>query len=43
MKGFGESDKPVGKQHYALPVLASDVAAVVRALGHNRCAAFSPP
>ena len=43
MRGFGESDKPVGKHHYALPALASDTAAVVRALGHDRRAVCVEP
>lgn len=36
MRGYGESDKPVGKEHYVIPTLASDAAEVVKALGHDK-------
>ena len=36
MRGYGESEKPVGKQHYVIPKLASDAAAIVKALGHDK-------
>ncbi len=36
MRGFGESDKPVGREHYVIPTLASDAAEVVKALGHDK-------
>jgi pimeloyl-ACP methyl ester carboxylesterase len=36
MRGFGESDKPEGREHYTIPTLASDAAAIVRALGHEK-------
>jgi hypothetical protein len=38
MRGYGESDKPPGRQHYVIPALASDAAALVKALGHEKCA-----
>ena len=42
MRGYGESDKPVGRQHYVIPALASDAAAIVKALGHEKCGQAEP-
>ena len=36
MRGYGESDKPSGREHYVLPKLAADVAALVKAIGHDK-------
>lgn len=36
MRGYGESDKPVGREHYIIPTLASDAAKLVKALGHEK-------
>ena len=36
MRGYGESDKPEGRHNYTIPTLASDTAALVKALGHER-------
>ncbi|BDA47881.1 Epoxide hydrolase 4 [Coccomyxa sp. Obi] len=37
MRGYGESDKPEGRENYTIPILASDAAGVVKALGHEKC------
>ncbi|EIE18291.1 alpha/beta-hydrolase [Coccomyxa subellipsoidea C-169] len=37
MRGYGESDKPEGRHNYTIPTLASDTAALIKALGHERC------
>ena len=36
MRGYGESDKPEGRENYTIPVLASDAAGLVKALGHEK-------
>ena len=36
MRGYGESDKPLGREHYVIPTLASDTAEIVKALGHDK-------
>jgi pimeloyl-ACP methyl ester carboxylesterase len=35
MRGYNESDKPVGVEHYAVEKLAGDIAGLVRALGRK--------
>jgi pimeloyl-ACP methyl ester carboxylesterase len=35
-RGYGDSDKPRGVRHYALDILADDVAAMALALGAER-------
>jgi len=35
LRGYNLSDKPAGAENYTLPVLAGDVAAVIRALGQR--------
>lgn len=35
-RGYNRSDKPTGVESYAMPLLVSDVAAVIRALGEER-------
>ena len=37
MRGYNLSDKPRGRQNYSLDLLADDVAALIRALGRERC------
>ena len=37
MRGFNDSDKPVGVDAYDLDILADDVRAVVEALGYRTC------
>eukprot|EP01137_Pigoraptor_chileana_P025928 Opistho-2@96161 len=36
MRGYGNSDKPSGIAPYALPTLLRDVAALIKALGHEK-------
>lgn len=38
LRGHGESDAPVGEQHYSFDILAGEVLAVVDALGWASCA-----
>jgi len=37
MRGYGESDKPVGVENYTLKVLMNDVKQMIQALGHQKC------
>jgi pimeloyl-ACP methyl ester carboxylesterase len=37
MRGYGESDKPQGREHYIVPKLAADVAGIIKARGHDKC------
>ncbi|KAF5836584.1 Alpha/Beta hydrolase protein [Dunaliella salina] len=37
MRGYGDSSKPQGVHNYDLDLLAEDISAVVRALGHRSC------
>lgn len=36
MRGYNESDKPVGVEHYEVEKLAGDIAGLIRALGRKR-------
>jgi len=37
MRGYGQSDRPQGKENYAIDVLVDDVKEVVSALGYEKC------
>jgi len=37
MRGYNESDKPEGVEPYRMHQLATDIAGVVKALGHETC------
>ena len=37
MRGYNLSDKPPGREAYRIDVMTEDVAALVGALGHERC------
>jgi epoxide hydrolase 4 len=37
MRGYNDSDKPVGVRAYDMDVLAADVRALVEALGYRTC------
>ena len=37
MRGYNLSDKPAGRAAYCIDVITEDVAALVGALGHERC------
>jgi pimeloyl-ACP methyl ester carboxylesterase len=37
MRGFGETDKPVGVSKYEMPVLVEDIRLLIQALGHKSC------
>ena len=37
MRGYNLSDKPAGCAAYCIDVITEDVAALVGALGHERC------
>ncbi|KAH9502981.1 Epoxide hydrolase 4 [Bulinus truncatus] len=41
MKGFGDSDKPKGLQHYKLDVLVCELQKLVEALGYRSCVLVS--
>ena len=36
-RGYGDSDKPDGLEHYALENLVEDIPALIKALGENIC------
>ena len=37
MRGYGQTDRPQGKENYTIDVLVDDVKEVVSALGHEKC------
>uniref|UniRef100_A0A0B6YQU2 AB hydrolase-1 domain-containing protein n=1 Tax=Arion vulgaris TaxID=1028688 RepID=A0A0B6YQU2_9EUPU len=41
MRGFGDSDKPVGVDQYKMPVLVEDVRLLIEALGYKKCVLVS--
>jgi pimeloyl-ACP methyl ester carboxylesterase len=36
MRGYGESDKPKGKERYLIEEIVVDVASIVKALGYDK-------
>lgn len=42
MRGYNLSDKPPGREAYRIDVMTEDVAALVGALGHERCGPRTP-
>lgn len=37
LRGFGQTEKPQGRENYRIDKLADDIACLVRALGHDSC------
>ncbi|ELU02364.1 hypothetical protein CAPTEDRAFT_19638 [Capitella teleta] len=41
MRGYNESDKPIGVENYALDLMAADIKELVEYLGHDKCTLVS--
>ena len=37
MRGYGQTDRPLGKENYTIEVLVNDVKEVINALGYKKC------